>query len=77
MIKQIELSRTGDRVSTNDSKLHRFLAAARNWRTLVQPNWPGNMTPHERELALAIDEMNSENTDRERRSSERGKIQTC
>jgi hypothetical protein len=41
----------------------RLLTAARRWRAEVQPNWPGNMPEHERELALAIDELNGKRED--------------
>jgi hypothetical protein len=46
------MSDYGDR-----EKTLRLWTAIRNWRRLVQPNWPGNMTPHERELAEAVDEI--------------------
>jgi hypothetical protein len=49
------MSDYGDR-----EKTLRLWTAIRNWRRLVQPNWPGNMTPHERELALIIDEIDNQ-----------------
>lgn len=46
----------------HDKKLLRLWAALDQWRRLVQPNWPGNMTPHERELALIIEEIDNQDT---------------
>lgn len=46
-------------LENNSRALSRLLAAARNWRASISPNSPVNMTPHERELAEAIDELST------------------
>lgn len=42
-------------LENNSRALSRLLAAARNWRASISPNSPVNMTPHEREMAEAVD----------------------
>lgn len=46
------------RANLPQSGIGNLLRAALNWRKLVQPNCLVNMTPHERELAEAIDSIN-------------------
>jgi hypothetical protein len=47
----------------HDKKLLRLWAALDQWRRLVQPNYPVNMTPHERELAEMVDGLDNSETE--------------